>query len=210
MNRFVLITFNVLLLGSSGAFADGEASAELAPLFSSKTAHDETASGQPQSASQRAFSFPLASSPLASYNGGGREFGAPRELGARLHPGVDLLDYPGQAVFAVTDGKILSYAYFNEGTYVITVDHKDFVIRYGELKKMYGGLKVGHHVKSGEKIGIIGALPGAPSMLHLEKYTGQLTGPFWQLNSPYRRRGDLVDPTRFVESLEGMWPNPSS
>ena len=210
MNRIVLIALKVwLLLGaqlSSEAFA--ESSESLSPA---KTAPDKaSASQQPPAESQRTFSFPLASAPLASYNVGGREFGAPRESGARLHPGVDLLDYPGQAVFAITDGTILSYAYFNEGTYVITVDHRDFVIRYGEVKKMYGGLKVGESVKSGEKIGIIGALPGSPSMLHLEKYTGQLTGPFWQSSNPYRRRGDLVDPTSFVESLEGLWPNPSS
>ena len=46
--------------------------------------------------------FPLAHAPLDEFTKDGRQFGAPRGYG-RLHAGVDLLEYPGQAVYAITD-----------------------------------------------------------------------------------------------------------
>ena len=166
---------------------------------------------QPDSGVKPTYVFPLAQAPLLPFTNGGREFGASRRYGARLHAGVDLVEYAGQAVYAITDGVILNFAYFYEGTYVITVDHKNFVIRYGEVKKMYGNLDVNHKVKGGQKVGVVGYLWSGSSMLHLEKYTGKLVGPFLVTSAyPYQRRRDLVDPTRFVRSLEGSWPNPSS
>lgn len=166
---------------------------------------------KPDSGVKPTYVFPLAQAPLLPFINGGREFGASRRYGARLHAGVDLVEYAGQAVYAITDGVILNFAYFYEGTYVITVDHKDFVIRYGEVKKMYGNLDVSHKVKGGQKVGVVGYLWSGSSMLHLEKYTGKLVGPFLVTSAyPYQRRRDLVDPTRFIRSLEGAWPNPSS
>ena len=157
------------------------------------------------------FYYPLAQPPLDSYTRGGRQFGALRDYGIRLHAGVDLLEDPGQAIFAVTKGKIINYQYFYEGTYVVTVDHQEFIIRYGEIKKMYSDLKVGSAVQAGQKIALVGLLAESlSSMLHLEKYSGKLTGPFWVEYGPYQRRADLIDPTQFIKSLEGAWPLPSS
>ena len=153
--------------------------------------------------------FPLAHPPLDEFTKDGREFGAPRGYG-RLHAGVDLLEYPGQAVYAITDGRVVNYQYFYEGTYVLTIDHHEFVVRYGEIMKMYGSLKVGDKVSGGDKIALVGLMNNGSSMLHLEKYSGKLSGPFSVSSAyPYQRRGDLVNPTSFIRSLTGSYPNSS-
>lgn len=157
---------------------------------------------QLDSVARPSYVFPLAGAPLAKFTKDGRQFGAPRDYG-RLHAGVDLLEYPGQAVYAITTGKVVNYQYFYEGSYVVTLDHQRFVVRYAEVKKMYGSLRVGDTVQSGQKIGLVAMLLSGSSMLHLEKYTGKLSGPFYVPSSyPYHRRKDLVNPTTFVHSLE--------
>lgn len=157
---------------------------------------------QLDSVARPSYVFPLGGAPLAKFTKDGRQFGAPRDYG-RLHAGVDLLEYPGQAVYAITTGKVVNFQYFYEGSYVVTVDHQRFVVRYAEVKKMYGSLRVGDAVQSGQKIGLVAMLLSGSSMLHLEKYTGKLSGPFYVPSSyPYHRRKDLVNPTSFVHSLE--------
>lgn len=150
--------------------------------------------------------FPLSQYPLASYKIEGREFGASR-AGGRKHAANDLLEYAGQAVFAVTDGEIIDYYYFYSGTYAIVVDHGAYVVRYGEVKGMASGLKVGSKVKAGDVIGSVGKLYSGYSMLHFEKYTGSLTGNLTvRSNYPYQRRNDLVRPTEFLDKLLGSYP----
>ena len=103
---------------------------------------------------------------------------------------------------------MVNYQYFYAGTYVVTVDHQEFVVRYGEIMKMYGTLKVGDKVSGGEKIALVGLMNTGSSMLHLEKYSGKLSGPFSVSSSyPYQRRGDLLNPTNFIHSLSGSYPN---
>lgn len=153
------------------------------------------------------FFFPLGQVPLDIYTGEGRDFGAQRDHG-RLHAGVDLLEYSGQSVHAITDGEILGYYYFYEGSYVIDIDHHQFIIRYGEVSNMTSFLNVGDQVEAGKSIGLVGLLYSGSSMLHLEKYTGKLTGPFYVGTAqPFQRRQDLINPTNFVKSLEGAWPS---
>lgn len=152
--------------------------------------------------------FPLAHPPILPFTRDARQFGALRDWGQRLHAGVDLVEYAGEPVFAITHGKIIAYEYFTNGTYAISVDHDRFVIRYGEVRSMWGNLKIGSIVKPGQKIGIVGLHYGTKnqSMLHLEKYTGKVTGPLTQSVPPYQRRRDLVNPTRFIQSLKGHYP----
>ena len=38
------------------------------------------------------------------------------------------------------------------------------------------------------------------SMLHLELYSGQGTGPLTVRDNVYRRRGDLIDPTAILDA----------
>lgn len=155
-------------------------------------------------------------------------FGAARS-GDRLHAGCDLYwtDDDGneyvngyynyndnRAVYAIADGTITAYYPFYLGTSAVEVDHGDFVIRYGEVDDagLAGGLEVGSEVTAGQQIAVMGDLDIGTtwSMLHLELYSGELSGPLtdtgnWSyLNVPngnYQRRGDLMDCTPFLLDL---------
>ena len=159
----------------------------------------------------RKYFFPLAGPPLLPFSYGGRKFGDPRDGQTRLHAGVDLLEYAGRPVFAVTGGKITDYYYFYDGTDAVVVDHGEFLLRYGEVREMYGNLREGDVVKAGQKIALIGVSQSRGfSMLHFEMYSGKLgREPLTVLNSGsrYQRRADLVNPTRFLRSLEGSYPS---
>ena len=159
--------------------------------------------------SARKYFFPLEGPPLLPFLYGGREFGAPREQ-SRLHAGVDLLEYAGRPVFAVTGGKIVDYDFY-DGTNAVVVDHGEFIVRYGGVREMYGNLRVGDGVKAGQKIALVGVSQSRGfSMLHFEMYSGKLgREPLTVLNSGsrYQRRADLVNPTRFLRSLEGSYPS---
>ena len=150
--------------------------------------------------------FPLSRYPIDSYKTGGREFGAARSYG-RKHAANDLLMARGQPVFAVTDGEILDYYFFYEGTYAIVVDHGSYVVRYGEVGSMSSNLKKGSKVKAGQQIGTVGQLYSGASMLHFEKYSGKYTGNLTvRKNKPYQRRWDLLRPTEFLDRLVGTYP----
>ena len=157
---------------------------------------------------KRRYYFPLLGPPLMPFTQDGREFGATRDWGTRLHAGVDLLEYAGNPVFAVTDGRIIDYDYFYDGTDAVVVHHGEFVVRYGEVRQMYGTLKVGDAVHAGEKIALIATLySSGKSMLHFEKFSGKLRGSLTNTSRyPYQRRQDLINPTRFIRSLEGTYP----
>ena len=150
--------------------------------------------------------FPLAELPLDDYTIEGRGFGAMR-AGGRKHAANDLLEYGGQGVYAVTSGQIIDYYYFYQGTDAIVVDHYDFVVRYGEVSSMWADVKIKSKVQPAQKIGIVGTLWSGYSMLHFEKYTGELSGPLSvPQNYPYKRRADLVNPTSFLRYLENHLP----
>ncbi|MCY4444520.1 MAG: M23 family metallopeptidase [Proteobacteria bacterium] len=156
----------------------------------------------------KAVYFPLSQAPIYSFTTGGREFGASRDWGRRFHAGVDLVQHAGQAVYAITDGKIVDFHYFYDGTYAVVVDHEDYVIRYGEISHMHESLRIGQKVKAGQKIAFIGYLHRSGSaMLHLEKYSGKLSGPLTQYYTPFLRRKDLVNPTQFIHALVGSYPS---
>lgn len=154
--------------------------------------------------------FPTQPCPIAPYSGsgsGGREFGAPR-LGYRKHAAADLLADPDvhTKVIAITSGKVIDHYPFYQGTYATVVDHKDFIIRYGEVRyesrfaKLYGSQGISW--AAGQTLGRVGVLYSGASMLHLEKYSGALSGPLSSWRYPYMRRGDLINPTEFVKKLE--------
>ena len=152
---------------------------------------------------QKEMFFPLYSKPLQDFTSGGLGFGAYREPGRR-HAANDLLDYPGSAVHAVTDGKIINYDWFYEGTREVVIDHGHFIIRYGEIDYFWDeSIRVGSYVHAGQKIAGVGQLWSNSSMLHFEQYSGKLSGPLTvPSNSPYQRRKDLVNPTQFLLSLQ--------
>jgi murein DD-endopeptidase MepM/ murein hydrolase activator NlpD len=78
--------------------------------------------------------FPLSFIPSQSYKEGMRRFGARRDGGKRKHAGCDLYAPVGTPVRAVAKGIVIQFNYFYLGTYYLTIDHDDFIVRYGEIK----------------------------------------------------------------------------
>ncbi len=147
--------------------------------------------------------FPLPFRPSESYKERPRAFGGNRS-GGRKHAGCDLYAPVGTAVIAMTAGTLTRAVYaFYGGTFALEVDHGTFVARYGEIQHGPSArLRVGQRIEIGNVIGAIGQLNCYhKSMLHLELYDGTQTGPLTnRANPPYKRRGDLLDPTPFLDS----------
>lgn len=133
-------------------------------------------------------------------------FGAPRDPG-RKHGGCDLAARAGTAVLAIDDGVVLQVSSnFKYETSVVDIGHGDLydddycIVRYGEVDTVM--VKEGASVKRGAVIAKVGKQPGG-TQLHLEMYRGDETGEFLQENNPpYKRRGDIIDPTPYLDSWE--------
>jgi murein DD-endopeptidase MepM/ murein hydrolase activator NlpD len=147
-------------------------------------------------------SFPLSFVPTQSWKVRPRSFGAPRNNGKRKHAGCDLYAPPGTPVFAVADGKVLSFRPFYLGSYAIVVKHEHFIVRYGEVRtKLAPAVEVGGTVRKGQKIGEVSKLAGLDiSMIHFEMYSGTLSGPLTLQSGPFKRRADLMDPTEILKT----------
>lgn len=146
--------------------------------------------------------FPLKFVPVESYHESPRRFGASRAKGTRLHAGCDLYAPIGTPVFAVAAGTVLAVYEFYLSSWAVEVDHGDFIVRYGEVKKEVGpGIAKGAPVMPGVQIGQVGALKGLKlSMLHFEMYAGTAKGALTdRSNPPYQRRSDLIDPTAWLD-----------
>ncbi|MCP4547262.1 MAG: M23 family metallopeptidase [bacterium] len=129
-------------------------------------------------------------------------FAALRKDGRR-HAGCDLYAPADTPVLAIKDGRIITKPYpFYLGTMALEVDHGNCVVRYGELDRIAVGLEIGTIISAGQLIAYIGELDGlGVSMLHMEMYTGRTPGPLTDRgNLPFLRRGDLINPTSFLES----------
>jgi murein DD-endopeptidase MepM/ murein hydrolase activator NlpD len=149
--------------------------------------------------------FPLFARPKASYHEPPRSFGAARQGGQRKHAACDLYAPHGTPVRAVSAGRIVGLASFFEDVWALTVNHDGFLVRYGEVAPdLPPGLSSGSRVAAGQVIAHVGKLRDgtAPSdMLHLEVFAGCLEGPLSQPdNPPFKRRGDLLDPTPFLDA----------
>jgi murein DD-endopeptidase MepM/ murein hydrolase activator NlpD len=145
--------------------------------------------------------FPLSFVPKESFKVAPRKFGAPRANG-RKHAACDLYAPPGSGVYAVAAGKIIAFKPFYEEVFQITIDHDDYIVRYGEVAgKTPKGIRVGAKVEQGEFIGWVGYMARLKlSMLHFEMYSGEATGPLSTNSGQYKRRSDLMDPTQHLES----------
>jgi murein DD-endopeptidase MepM/ murein hydrolase activator NlpD len=197
INDVTLINYRALIKDETPKTArDGEGDTDPDNVYESGDGFDDYSG--PRSKPEY---FPLSGNLLASYKGGGRQFGASR-AGGRKHAANDLLKQPNENIYAVTSGTIIDFYLFYSGTYAIVVDHGLYVVRYGEVKGLASGLSVGSKVQPGQKIGTVGMLYSGSSMLHFEKYTGKQTGQLTvRHNMPYQRRNDLVSPTDFLDRL---------
>ncbi len=161
-----------------------------------------------------------------------RQFGGPRDGGARRHAGVDLEAPIGTAVLAMADGIVLRANAFYMRTDEIDVLHPGVgIIRYGEILNG-SALHRKTFVRQGQQIAVIGQRHengtwNPRAMLHLELYTDvSRTAPLGrnllnglsqdQVSQPghpsFDRRSDLKDPTELLESAQlykassGIWP----
>ena len=83
----------------------------------------------------------------------------------------------------------------------ITFDN-GFVARYGEISnRVPNGISLGAHVAAGNEIGyIMKNNHNGLSMLHLELYSGTLSGPLTvKSRGGFQRRSDLIDPTPILD-----------
>ena len=145
--------------------------------------------------------FPMHQRPADDYHVSPRRFGANR-AGGRKHAGCDLYAPAGTEILAMADGQVIRGPYFfYEGTYALEVRHDDgMVLRYGEIKEAVpSGVEVGARVARGQVIAAVGLLNSGSSMLHLEMYRGTETGSLTQAGNEFKRRADLIDPTRFLD-----------
>ncbi len=155
--------------------------------------------------------FPFAQAATQDWTHTPRSFGSNRSKGQRAHAGCDLYAPVGRTIHAVRDGVLLRDPYeFYAETAALEIDHGDFILRYGEIKRG-SPLKKGDRVTMGQPIAQVGRLVGidVPSaMLHLEMYRGDGSGPLTVQSRdvsakradgvPFMRRTDLIDPTPFL------------
>ena len=146
------------------------------------------------------------------------DYGHNRASGKRSHGGCDVYADEGTKVVAVKSGTIIAEETVKMsagwgGAGAITIDHGDFIIRYGEVKNIK---KTSGNVVQGEHIADVDNTTFYPkqAMLHLEMYDKTATGPLTQTSSkkkvngrPIMRREDSIDPTPFLEKwLNNMPP----
>jgi murein DD-endopeptidase MepM/ murein hydrolase activator NlpD len=133
-----------------------------------------------------------------------RAFGCPRDGGKRKHAGCDLYAPLGSPVVAITHGRVRAIYEFYGKADAVEVDHGTLgLVRYGEMIAA-DALNVGQTVESGDVLGTIAQLVGMGNihpMLHFELYSGKGSGRLTCAGNEYRRRGDLVDPTAFLDRL---------
>jgi murein DD-endopeptidase MepM/ murein hydrolase activator NlpD len=147
--------------------------------------------------------FPIADHPTTSFTTGQRQFGASRAKG-RLHAACDIYNKKDEPIIAVAPGSVIRGLYaFYQGTYALEVKHSGgFVVRYGEITgKQAKAISSGAKVKQGQIVGYMGKVNSkcCEPMLHFELYSGKQTGALSQHGkNKYRRRSDLVDPTKYL------------
>ena len=153
--------------------------------------------------------FPLPTRPTQDYHAGGLRFASDRD-GGRKHAACDLITDKGTSIYAVADGKVIEDPYpFYHGSKALEVDHGDFTVRYGEISSVVHGLVKGTQVSEGDLIAYVGKMTN-DSMLHFEMYSNDATGPLTDRTKlPFQRRGDLMDPTDFLDNadLRGVTPS---
>lgn len=151
--------------------------------------------------------FPTVKKPTHSYTSGMRMFNARRGGGKRAHAACDLYRYIDEPALSVAPGKVVrGLYYFYQGTYAIEVKHSGgFIVRYGELTgKKASGVAEGKSVKMGQKLGFIGKVNSncCRPMLHFELYRGNKKGSLSTNGNKYRRRSDLMNPTKYLLKWE--------
>jgi murein DD-endopeptidase MepM/ murein hydrolase activator NlpD len=146
------------------------------------------------------FCFPLAQRPTDSWHVRPRCFGCSRSNGSRLHAACDLYARPGTLVYAIADGTLFrAERHFYLGVNEVSIRHGNFIVRYGEI--MPGSYVGGKTVRKGQPIAKVGYTKALNmSMLHFEMYeNAERNDELTQPRAPYRRRSDLINPTKYLD-----------
>ncbi|TNF00524.1 MAG: M23 family metallopeptidase [Deltaproteobacteria bacterium] len=147
--------------------------------------------------------FPTVQKVTHRFDSGMRRFGAGRSGGNRLHAACDLYRYKDEPILAIAPGKVIrNMYYFYQGTYALEVRHSGgYVVRYGEITgKSPSGVSAGKSVSTGQQIGYMGKVNSncCRPMLHFELYSGKQSGALSTGGNRYKRRSDLMDPTKYL------------
>lgn len=125
-----------------------------------------------------------------------------------IHEGVDLYCNDGDEVYSMFEGKIISIIKFTgehagskwwNNTWSVLVEHKDFVINYGEIipnESLCEGMEINEGFCLGKVTTVLKEDKGRPrNMLHLEMYESGTTKHLnsWDLNM--EKPQNLLDPT---------------
>ena len=150
--------------------------------------------------------FPLKSCLIPSYHLPPRAFASRRDNGKRSHAGCDLYTSEGSDVVACEAGTVIrGPVLYYQHTVSIEIRHANGAIaRYCELGSAC--VQVGDAVTEGQVIGKVGSLKleGLPSMLHFELFAGLAKGNLTNLAAPpFMRRGDLLNPTEYLDRARG-------
>ncbi len=168
------------------------------------------------------------------YKQGARAFGSSRNNGERAHAGCDLYAPAGENIYAVADGEVKAYHDFYMQTYAMVIDHKDYIVRYGEIqppkdhdygnnppddlrKGMASNVIIGSKVKKGQHIAYVGQLrqknsiTGAlenykQTMLHFEMFKGIAGGNPILLTAKDNKESDFVAPLNYERRKDLLNP----
>lgn len=127
------------------------------------------------------------------------------------HEGVDLYCQQGDEVYSMFSGKIISIIKFTgehagskwwNNTWSVLVEHKDFVINYGEIipnESIYEGLEVAEGTCLGKVVTVLKENKGRPmNMLHIEMYTQGTTKHLNSWDLGMEKPQNLLDPTTLL------------
>lgn len=134
-----------------------------------------------------------------------RYFGAHRKDkagGYRAHAACDLVVAPETVVYAVDDGRIDHYepGFFDITGALVARHANGLVVRYGELSRAAAGMTPGATITRGQPIGYVGKNSFGSAMLHIEFYAGTAKGGLSMPGNVFKRRGDLVNPTAYLDA----------
>ena len=109
---------------------------------------------------------------------------------------------PEILVYAVDEGRIDHYepGLFDVTGALVARHANGLVVRYGELSRVVAGLTPGTAITRGQPVGYVGKNSLGSAMLHIEFYASTAKGGLSMPGNVFKRRGDLVNPTAYLDA----------
>lgn len=108
-------------------------------------------------------------------------YGDPRDGGARIHKGLDIMAPEGHELIAIRDGYLTRSSNRLGGNALYLRADNGYQYYYAHLSRYVSGLPDGSYVRAGQVIGYVG-------------HTGNASANAPHLHVEFRRNGDHVDP----------------